>query len=761
MPDVKQRILKFVSRASYRPLKERQLARRLGIRNADRDAFSQAVRELRQSGRISIGHRGQLRSHAPRNTITGSVRRLSNGCGFVQQPPQVDDPRPQDIFVAEEQMSHAFDGDTVVVELLRRRRGGGQRCGRVLDVLERASTTFVGTYHKSGSQGFVYIDGRKWSAPVAVSDAAASGVRASDKVVVEILRFPSVEAQAEGVIQKVLGRPGDDGIDLQVIIHEFGLPHEFPDEVLREARKQADAFDPENRTDRIDLTHDCSITIDPVDARDFDDAISLTRSDDGHWHLGVHIADVAHFVPEGGPLDREALRRGTSVYLPQCVLPMLPELISNGLASLQQGQPRFTKSVMIEMNADGVVVDTQFANTVIQVTRRLTYEQVLPLIDGSPPAGNPTDVKVHSLLTRMHELASTLYQRRVARGGLELHIPEVQLEFDEHGAVTGATQRSHDPSHQIVEEFMLAANMAVARKLQDLELKFLRRVHANPTRAKMKAFADFCRSLDLNLKRFQSRGALQKLLRQVTDTPVERAVNYALLRSFQQAEYSPAEDGHYALALENYCHFTSPIRRYPDLTVHRLLDRIIRGDSVKAQRQSRLLQLGSQCSFTERRAERAERELIRIRILQFMQTMIGEEIEVFITGVERFGVFCQGLTIPAEGLLPRDSLDDDHYDLDEPTLSYTGRARGRVLQLGGLLQVIVKAVDVERRTLELALPTSAATGTAQDRIDGHQPANTDQPANRDQPANAGRRPSHSPRKKRHKSRRHNKKRRSS
>lgn len=748
MPDVKQRILKFVSRASYRPLQERQLARRLGVQAADRDAFSQAIRELRQSGRMSIGHRGQLRCHAPRNTITGIVRRVSNGCGFVQQPPQADDPSPQDIFIAEEQMSHAFDGDTVVIEVLRRRRGGGQRCGRVLDVLERASTTFVGTFLESAGLGFVQIDGRKWSAPVSVGDATATGVQTSDKVVVEILRFPSVDSQAEGVIQEVLGRPGDAGIDLQVVIHEFGLPHEFSDEVLREARSQADAFDPEDRADRIDLTRECCITIDPADARDFDDAISLSRSDNGHWHLGVHIADVAHFVPEGGPLDREALRRGTSVYLPRCVLPMLPELISNGLASLQQGKPRFTKSVLIEMTPDGVVVDTQFANTVIQVTQRLSYEQVMPLINGTPPTANPSDATVHDLLKRMHELASTLYQRRVARGGLELHIPEVQLEFDQHGAVTGATQRVHDQSHQIVEEFMLAANMAVARRLQDMELTFLRRVHANPTRAKMKAFADFCRSLDLNLKRFQSRGALQKLLKQVANTPAERAVNYALLRSFQQAEYSSAEDGHYALALENYCHFTSPIRRYPDLTIHRLLDRIIRGNSVKAERRSRLLQLGSQCSLTERRAERAERELIRIRVLQFMRTMIGEEIDVFLTGVERFGVFCQGLTTPAEGLLPRDSLNDDHYDLDERTLSYTGRARGRVLQLGGLLQVVVKAVDVERRTLEFALPVSGAPGTSNDRIDG------------DQQADERHRPSHSQRSKRHKSRRHTKKRRS-
>ncbi|MEO1994053.1 MAG: ribonuclease R [Planctomycetaceae bacterium] len=702
--DVKQRILAFVSRASYRPLKERQLARRLGVSVAERDAFSQAIRELRQSGRLSVGHRGQLRCHSLRNTITGIVRRVSNGCGFVPSPAQDQDQNPQDIFIAAEQMSHAFDGDKVIIEVLRRRRSGGQRCGRVIDVIERATTTFVGTFLKSNGQGFVQIDGRKWAAPVPVSDSGATQARESDKVVVEILRFPSVDSDAEGVIQEVLGRPGDDGVDLQIIIHEFGLPHEFADDVLREARSQADAFDPDDRLGRVDLSSECTVTIDPVDARDFDDAISLSRSDDGHWHLGVHIADVAHFVPEGGALDREARRRGTSVYLPRCVLPMLPELISNGLASLQQDKPRFTKSVMIELTADGAVVDTRCSNSVVQVTQRLNYGQVMPLIEGTAPLPETIDDRVPCLLRQMHELASILNRRRVDRGGLELHIPEVQLEFDKRGRVTGATQRVQDQSHRIVEEFMLAANTAVATTLHEIGLKCLRRIHASPTRAKMKSFAEFCHSLDLKLKRFQSRGALQKLLAQVANTELERAVNYALLRSFQQAEYASAEEGHYALALENYCHFTSPIRRYPDLTIHRVLDQVIRGKNPRGHSETRLLQLGKTCSFTERRAERAERELTRIRMLQFMTGMIDEEIEVFITGVERFGVFCQGVEIPADGLLPRDGLDDDHYDLDERACCYTGRRSGRVLQLGGPLRVVVKTVDVARRTLEFALP---------------------------------------------------------
>jgi ribonuclease R len=379
-------------------------------------------------------------------------------------------------------------------------------------------------------------------------------------------------------LTKVLGPRGEPGVDTLSIIHEFALPEEFPDDVQAEAQLQAELFREDDLGDRLDLTHETIVTIDPVDARDFDDAISLIRSENGHWHLGVHIADVAHFVRPGSRLDREAYRRGTSVYLPDRVLPMLPELISNSLASLQQGKVRYTKSALMEFSPEGIPLHSSFANSAIKVTKRFAYEEVMPIVNDPERHKARLSAKVRQLLVRMYELAMLLRARRFALGALELSMPEVKIDFDKQGRVSGAHVVPHDPSHQVIEEFMLAANMAVATELNDRHVPFLRRAHADPDEAKLRAFSEFVTSLGYPLKRYQSRADLQRLLDQVRETPHTHAVNYAFLRSLKQAEYSPEPLGHYALAAEHYCHFTSPIRRYPDLTIHRLVDRLVAHD---------------------------------------------------------------------------------------------------------------------------------------------------------------------------------------
>ncbi|MFM7867836.1 MAG: ribonuclease R family protein, partial [Planctomycetaceae bacterium] len=404
------------------------------------------------------------------------------------------------------------------------------------------------------------------------------------------------------------------------------------------------------------------ITIDPVDARDFDDAISLTRSPDGTWHLGVHIADVSTFVTPGSQLDQEAQRRGTSVYLPGHVIPMLPELLSNGLASLQQDQIRWTKSVFIDISPDGSVLGSDFENAAIRNCRRFSYEQVMPLIrQPDSPAARREDPKVIRLLQQMFELAMLLRRRRTEHGALQMGIPEIEIDFDPDGNVAGAHERHHDESHEIIEEFMLLANITVARALTAHRIPFLRRVHGDPDELRMVSLQQFVTGLGLTLRKPQSRHELQELVRKAAGQPIERAVNFALLRAMKQAEYSPEDLGHYALAEEDYCHFTSPIRRYPDLTVHRLIEQLIRARKQPPPAFSELVQLGRHCSFTERRAERAERDLIRIRLLRFMSTRVGQEMDAVITGVESFGVFCQGIEIPAEGMLHVTGMGEDYW----------------------------------------------------------------------------------------------------
>ncbi len=529
-----------------------------------------------------------------------------------------------------------------------------------------------------------------------------------------MVRFPSPVHDGEGVIVEVLGAQGKPGVDTLSIIREFGLPEEFAQDALDDARHEADRFD-ESIGDRLDLTGQTIITIDPVDARDYDDAISLEKFDDGHWRLGVHIADVSHFVRPRTALDREAHNRATSVYLPDRVLPMLPELISNGLASLQPDRVRYTKTAFIDYSPEGVRTHTEFHSAAIKSVKRLTYEQVDEWLNVSgtlrvPPANGTRSVPdtlnltapVHALLGRMHELAMLLRRRRIRHGSLVLTMPEVKIDLDKEGRVAGAHVVEDTESHQMIEEFMLAANESVAELFREQGIPFLRRVHDSPSPHKLKALTEFVRELGVPVVGLQDRFELQKLLKTVVGRPEQHAVNYAVLRSMQRAVYSPKEEGHYALASDCYCHFTSPIRRYPDLHIHRLLDDYIRKQKSRLHK-SDLVVLGQHCSDREQRAEAAERDLTRVKLLTYLSDHVGMEMDALVTGVENFGLFVAGVELPAEGMIRTESLADDFYTFDRATHSLTGRRFGNRYRLGDRLRVVVTRVDPIRRELDFRL----------------------------------------------------------
>jgi ribonuclease R len=705
MMQYQDQILEHLADPEYQPLKAASVARELKIKKREFPKFREAIKRLISDGRITENKQGRLRLRESAGQIAGIFKRISSGGGFVVPHGTVPGFRGGDIFVNPEDVRDAHTGDEVLVRLSRRRRSGNRRCGEIVSVLERSTNTFVGTYLEEGDESYVRVDGNTFTDPVYVGDPGAKGAIPDDKVVIEMLRFPSHLRPGEAVLTKVLGPRGESGVDTLTIIHEFGLPVEFSQEALDEAHRRADRFDETAIGKRLDLTKEVIITIDPADARDFDDAISLKRSKDGHWHLGVHIADVSHFVEEGSLLDAEARHRGTSVYLPRHVIPMLPEVISNGLASLQQGKVRFTKSVFIEFTADGIPVHTQFANSAIKVNRRFAYEEVMPVINDPEKHRGKVSAKVRQLLENMHTLAMKLRKRRFAAGALELHLPEVKIDFNEDGQVTGAHEAEHDESHQMIEEFMLAANIAVAVELSDRSLPFLRRVHGDPDYLKLKNFAEFANALGYQIEKFQSRFDLQEAINKVKGQPAEHALNYALLRSMKQAEYSEADLGHYALAVENYCHVTSPIRRYPDLMVHRLFHEVLTAKGkARAPDRTELAKLGQHCSSTERRAAAAERELTKVKLLTYMNERIGETMEAVITGVERFGIFCQGVEIPVEGLIHITALDpDEYFDHDRSTFSLVGRRSGKKYRLGDRVRVTVAHVDVDRRELDFRI----------------------------------------------------------
>ena len=703
MSDYIPQILTAITRPSYTPIKAKLLCKRMGLSDAEYPAFRQCLRQLIREGRVAVDKQNAIRPTDPFGAVIGVYRRTSSGAGFVR-PHTVTGETGPEIRIRSGKEQDASQGDEVLVRVTRRATRTGGSSGDIVQVTKRATRTFVGTYFERDGQAFVRVDGTVFAHSIWVGDPGAKGARPQEKVVIEMLRFPTPDERGEGVITEVLGPLGQPGVDTLSIIKAYDLPDNFPSAVLDEAQQQAQEFNESDLSGREDFTTELVVTIDPKDARDFDDAVSVTIDPKTrHWMLAVHIADVAHFARPGGALDTEARKRATSVYLPQKVIPMFPEVISNGLASLQQDRVRYVKTVRMEWTPGLQKGHVSFHNAAIRVRRRFTYEEVGAILKKFE-TGEAVDLSpdLAAMLRRMRDLALLLRKKRFKRGSLELSMPEAVLEYDADGRISGAHFAEHDLSHQIIEEFMLAANEAVAEHLTRLEVPFLRRVHPAPNEEKLAAFGQFVSLLGYSLDRPDNRFALQQLLFDTADKPERAAIHYALLRSLKQAAYSPIQDEHYALASQHYCHFTSPIRRYPDLQVHRLLDRWIKTGHASAK-VDELVALGDHCSKMERRAEIAERELVKLKLLQYLSTRLGEQLDAVITGVADYGFFAQAERFPAEGLIHVSSLTDDFYQFDQDAHTLFGTRRGRRFRLGDRVRVIVARVDLQRRMLDFRL----------------------------------------------------------
>jgi ribonuclease R len=743
MTDLLSRIIHAVTAQSYTPIKAKALFKRLNLGEDQYPEFRRLVRELVRTGRLALGRNQTLRAADAHGSVTGIYRRAQAGHGFVR-PHAVDGIHKPDVYIREDKSLDASTGDEVLVRITRQATNVKDAAGEIVRVLERATRTFVGTYFEREGQALVRVDGTVFSHSIDVGDPGAKGAKPQDKVVIEMLRFPSPDERGEAVIAEVLGPHGEPGVDTLSVIRAFGLPEAFSEAALAEARQVASQFSENDLHGREDFTQELIITIDPPDAKDFDDAVSVTIDPKTkHWVLTVHIADVAAFVKQGSALDGEARKRATSVYLPQRVIPMFPELISNGVASLQEGKVRYVKTVRMEFTPNLQKGYVEFFNGAIKNRRRFTYDEVQGLLDSlsggrqlpgggeshrglTPPAQEDKqgadaprspDLDILAMLRRMRDLALLLRKKRTRRGSLELEMPEAVLEYDEKGRVSGAHFAEHNLSHQIIEEFMLAANEAVAEHFTKHEVPFLRRVHPAPNEEKLEAFAQFADLLGYPIRRAQDRFELQRVLKETAEKPERAAVHFALLRSLKQAAYSPIQDEHYALASQHYCHFTSPIRRYPDLQVHRLLDRWIRHGTASANEEE-LVALGDHCSKMERRAETAERELVKLKILTYLSGRLGEQLDAVITGVADYGFFAQAERFPAEGLVHISSLVDDYYWFDEPSHTLEGRKTKRRFRLGDRVRVEVARVDVQRRMLDLRL---AEMQPRRERDEGDEP----------------------------------------
>lgn len=706
--DLPDRILRHLSQTSYEPQKTHALAQSMGIEDQEYGEFRHAVKELMAGGRIVLGSKNAIMLPEPGRDVIGTYRANPRGFGFVvpQSPTS-----HGDLYIPEGESLDAITGDTVSARVLKRgkRRGEMIYHGQIVEVLERGSSQFVGRLCREQGRWLVRPDGKTISVPIFVDDVGAKGARLDDQVVVEIISYPSAHSRAKGVIIERLGRRDDPGVDVRSIVRQYHIPDEFPDDVRAEARNTVQGFDLESELAlREDLRDESVITIDPDDARDFDDAISIRKLPRNQWELGVHIADVSTFVREGTELDKEARLRGNSVYLPQYVVPMLPEVLCNGLCSLQQDEPRLTKSAFIRYSKTGKVIGSRFANTVIRSARRLTYNQATQIIEGKTGKYGKTVV---GLVRQMEELARTIRKRRLADGMIVLDLPEIELELDEDGRVVDAHPADESFSHTIIEMFMVEANEAVARLFDGLDVPFIRRIHPDPPPESAGNVAKFVRVLGHRISGPLDREGITGLLAAFRGRPESVAVNMAVLRSMESATYSPQSVGHFALASRQYSHFTSPIRRYPDLIIHRLLDRYLAGEVKKGGHpaalgipdQKDLTEQGDHCSFTERRATAAEREAKTVKVLELLSTRVGETFDGLVTGVANVGVFVQCVRYGVDGLIRFNDLSDDWWNVDVKSGSAIGERTGTRITLGDLVKVSIVAVNVPARQLDLSL----------------------------------------------------------
>lgn len=770
-------IVNFLSNQSGNAVAVAELAEALNVSPGERGVFEQAVERLVEAGRVVWGSGRTIALPAMGAKVIGTFRQTSRGFGFVIP----DEPNAHgDLFIPAGQNMDAVTGDFVVAKVFVREDARDERrsvSGRVVEILKRATNRAVGTLKQDHGRWIVVPDGNVFRAPIEVGDVSAKAAREGDKVVVELITFPGADQVATGVILEVLGASGEPDVELESVLWQFDLPREFPAEVLEQARRAATGFDVSAHRDREDLSGEVIITIDPDDARDFDDAISLkqlrgSERDDYEvpgapgrgvavWELGVHIADASQFVPVESAMDMEARTRGNSTYFPRHVIPMLPEVLSNGVCSLQEGQPRLTKTAFIRYDADGNVVSTRFANTVIRSKKRLTYKQAQAIIDDAKGEGpafskglleapvNPNvpsvAAEIRKLLVNMDLLARTIRSRRLKQGMIVLELPEVDLVLDEEGHVIDAQPEDNAFTHTIIEMFMVEANEAVSQFLTKNKLAVLRRVHPDPDILTAEQVRQFVMIAGHKVPKVLDRMAIQSLLDSVRGTPIAYAVSLAVLKTFTTAEYSPQALGHYALASENYAHFTSPIRRYADLVIHRALDHVLRGGKgaprrggakkgkVAAQEAraaqetgsgkaggrkgeglmpeklgdvpdySTLVQLGKHLSFTERRSSDAERELRAVKILQLLAEHVGDVIDGVVTGVTGFGVFVQSTRFLVEGMIRVADLPADFWMFDDRTGVLRGQRSGRRIALGDRARVQIVAVNISARQLELRL----------------------------------------------------------
>lgn len=707
--ELQERIVNYMRTAAYKPLTADDLAAAMSLAQEELALFWTALEELEKTAAVIKTRHERFGVPERMNLVVGRLSMSAKGFGFII-PEVREKETDSDIFVPGVSLGGAMNGDRVVARISPSEIAGRSREGEIIRIVERANEQIVGTFEESRHFGFVMPDDKKIGQDIFIPKGAVHGAKAGMKVVVRITKWPAGRRNAEGEVEEILGRAGEPGVDVLSVMSQYGLSEEFPADVAAEAAAIEDAVSPEEFSGRRDRRGFRIVTIDGEDAKDLDDGVYAERRADGSFFLGVYIADVSWYVRENSQLDREARARGTSVYLVDRVIPMLPKKLSNGICSLNAGEDRLAMACEMEIGADGLVKSYEILPVVIHVYRRLTYTLVNEIFAEGADAVRTENADLLPLLTPLREVHDAMEKARHERGSIGFDVPEIKVKLDESGKPVALIKRTGSLAESMIEQCMLAANETVAEHMEKKEQPFLYRVHEQPSDEKIERLNNLLATFSLHLVPNEAGEVapkdVQQVLEKVKGRPEERIVSAVSLRSMQQARYADAPLGHYGLAARHYTHFTSPIRRYPDLIVHRLLRETFATGTITAGRQERLRSLlpeiAEHTSARERIAIEAERETQDMKKIEYMAQFVGDAFDAVISGVTAFGIFCE-LENGVEGLVHVSSMVNDYYEYREDLYALVGGATHVSYRLGEPVRVVLVRANIAERNLDFIL----------------------------------------------------------